>query len=255
VAELDALERDLFALAAQVEWPPTPRLAPAVRLRLQPRRLLSRRLVLALVAAAVAAALAAGAVAAGFVHVPGINIQRTSRPPATPTPSAPLSPLGTRLDLGAEQASVAAAQAAAGFPVAVPATLGEPDLVFFRPTPVPVVTLVYHPRPDLPAGKDPEVGALVMEFRASASGADYVQKMAGPDTKIEQVTVNGAPGVWLEGAPHAVFVVPSPAGRDIVSDNIRLAGNTLLWYRNGVTYRLEAQVTKERALQIAGTVR
>ena len=108
---------------------------------------------------------------------------------------------------------------------------------------------------DLPAGHDPEVGALFMEFRTSAGGGDYVQKMVGPDTKIEQVTVNGVPGIWLEGAPHAVFVVPSPAGRDIVADNIRLAGNTLIWYRSGVTYRLEAPVTKERALQIAGTVR
>jgi hypothetical protein len=214
-----------------------------------------RRILLALLAATVAAALAAGAVAAGFIHIPGVNIQRSSRLPATPTPAAPGSPLGSRLDLGAEQASVAAAQQAAGFAVAVPAALGDPDLVFFRPPPVPVVTLVYRPRPDLPAGKDPEVGALVMEFRASGSGADYVQKMVGPDTRIEQVTVNGAPGVWLEGAPHAVFVVPSPAGRDIVTDNIRLAGNTLLWYRDGVTYRLEANVTKERALQIAGTVR
>jgi hypothetical protein len=79
--------------------------------------------------------------------------------------------------------------------------------------------------------------------------------MVGPDTKIESVIVNGVPGIWLEGAPHAVFVVPSPAGHDVVSDNIRLAGNTLLWYRNGVTYRLEANVTKDRALQIAGTVR
>jgi hypothetical protein len=255
MAELDALERDLFDLAAAVDWPPTPRLAPAVRLRLGGRRRVSRRLVLALVAAAVAAALAAGAVAAGFIHIPGVNIQRASRLPATPTPSAPTSPLGSRLDLGDVEGSVAAAQQAAGFPVAVPAALGEPDLVFFRAGPVPVVTLVYHPRPDLAAGKDPEVGALVMEFRASASGADYVQKMLGPDTKIEQVTVDGVPGVWLEGAPHAVFVVPSPAGRDVVSDNVRLAGNTLLWYRDGVTYRLEAQVTKERALQIAGTVR
>ncbi len=254
MAELDSLERDLFDLAGAVAWPPTPRLAPAVRLRLGRRRRVSRRLVLALVAAAVAAALAAGVVAAGFVHIPGINIQRSSRLLATPTPLAPTSSLGSRLDLGAAQASVAAAQQAAGFPVAVPAALGEPDLVFFRPQPVPVVTLVYHPRPGLPAGKDPEVGALVMEFRASASGADYVQKMVGPDTKIERVAVNGVPGVWLEGAPHAVFVVPSPAGRDVVSDNIRLAGNTLLWYRNGVTYRLEAQVSKERALQIAGTL-
>jgi hypothetical protein len=79
--------------------------------------------------------------------------------------------------------------------------------------------------------------------------------MVGPNTKIETVTVAGSPGVWLEGAPHAVFLQPSPDGSQPVVDNIRLAGNTLLWYRDGVTYRLEAKVGKERALQIAGTVR
>ena len=248
---MDALERDLIALAATVDWPPTPRLAPALRERLRPRRAWSRRLVLALVAAAVAAALAAGAVAAGWVHIPGVDIQRTTRPPATTTPRA--DPLGQRLDLGDLQPSVAAAQAAAGFPVAVPAALGQPDLVFFRAQPVPAVSLVYRPRPDLPAGRDPEVGALFMEFRTSGNDVRFVEKMVGPNTRIETVTVGGSPGVWLEGEPHAVFLQPSPGG-DPVFDNLRLAGNTLLWYRDGVTYRLEAGITRVRALQIAGTV-
>jgi hypothetical protein len=251
VAELDALERDLFALAAEVDWPPTPRLGTTVYERVRPRRIWSRRLVLALVAAAVAAALAAGAVAAGWVHIPGVNIQRTTRLPVTPTPRA--EPLGQRLDLGDLQPSVAAAAAAAGFPVAVPAALGQPDLIFFRAHPVPAVSLVYRPRADLPAGRDPEVGALFMEFRTSGNDVRFVEKMVGPDTRIETVTVAGSPGVWLQGEPHAVFLQPSPGG-DPVFDNIRLAGNTLLWYRDGVTYRLEAGVSKERALQIAGTV-
>ncbi|MEP7105280.1 MAG: hypothetical protein ABI838_05500, partial [Chloroflexota bacterium] len=250
VAELDALERELFALGAEVGWPPTPRLASAVRVRLWPRRVWSRRLVLALVAATVAVALAAGAVAAGWVHIPGVNIQRTTRLPATSTPKA--DPLGLRLDLGDLQPALAAAQAAAVVPVAVPAALGSPDQVFFRASPVPAVALVYRPRADLPAGKDPEVGALFMEFRTSGNDVQFVQKMVGPGTRIETVTVGGSPGLWLEGQPHAVFLQPSPGG-DLVVDNIRLAGNTLLWYRSGVTYRLEAGVTKERALEIAGT--
>lgn len=253
MAELDALERELLDLGRAVAWPPTPRLAPALRLRLGRRRRVSRRLVLALLAAAVAAALAAGAVAAGFINLPGVNIQRSTRLPATATPGA--DPLGRRLDLGDLQPSVEAAQRAAGFPVALPSALGEPDLVFVRAQPVPAVTLVYRPRPDLPAGQDPEVGALFMEFRTSGNDVRMVEKMAGPNTRIEAVTVAGSPGVWLEGAPHAVFLQPSPQGSQPVVDNIRLAGNTLLWYRDGVTYRLEARVTKERALEIAGTVR
>ena len=44
--------------------------------------------------------------------------------------------------------------------------------------------------------------------------------------------------------------------RDVLrQDTLRLAGNTLVWEQDGVTMRLEAQVTKEQALRIAGTFR
>jgi hypothetical protein len=260
VAELNALERDLFALGREIEWPPTPAFrlqlkpaSPSPSLRVPSHRV-GRRLAFALLAAAIAAALAAGAVAAGYLHIPGVNIQRTSRPLPTPT-TEPTSPLGTRLDLGSLEPSLAQAQADAGFRVQAPSALGQPDSVFYKSSPVPVVSLVYGPRADLPAGTDPEVGALFMEFRSSAGSLDFIGKLVGPDTKIEQVTVNGVPGIWLEGAPHQVFIQPSPSGSNVVTDRVRLAGNTLIWYRDGVTYRLEANVTKARALQIAGTLR
>ncbi len=146
-----------------------------------------------------------------------------------------------------------AAAADAGFAVRAPVGLGQPDQVFYKDTPVPLVTLVYGPRPDLPAGTDPEVGALFMEFRSGDTTA-FLGKTVGPGTRIEQVAVDGTQGVWLEGAPHEVFVEPTPGGGAVI-DRVRLAGNTLIWYRNGVTYRLEANVSKARALEIAGTLR
>ena len=249
MAELDALERDLFALGREIEWPPT----PVFRLPSLSGRRVGRRLALALLAAAVLAALAAGAVAAGYLHIPGVNLQRTSRPLPSPSATAPTTALGARLDLGTLEPSLATARADAGFRVQAPSALGQPDLVFYKATPVPVVSLVYSPREDLPAGTDPEVGALFMEFR-SADSTGYLTKLVGPDTRVEQVTVNGVPGIWLEGAPHEVFVQPSPGTGSPVLDRVRLAGNTLLWYRGGITYRLEAKVSKARALEIAGTV-
>jgi len=78
-------------------------------------------------------------------------------------------------------------------------------------------------------------------------------KATGPGTRIEPVSVNGGQGYWLEGAPH-VFFYRDPSG-SVVNDTLRLAGNTLVWVQDGVTIRLEAQVTKERALQIAATFR
>jgi hypothetical protein len=67
------------------------------------------------------------------------------------------------------------------------------------------------------------------------------------------VSVDGGQGYWLEGAPHVFFY--RDASGNIVNDTLRLAGNTLVWVQDGVTIRLEAQVTKERALQIAATFR
>ncbi|HEX6347999.1 MAG TPA: hypothetical protein VF160_01250 [Candidatus Dormibacteraeota bacterium] len=246
--QLSPLERELFALGGEIAWPLTPRLVPLRRRRPQ----VDRRLLIALLAAALAALLAAGAVAAGYLHIPGIEILRSSRPLPTPSKTLPTTPLGERLDLGGSEPSVAAAAADAGFPVRVPAGLGPPDEIFFKATPVPLVTLVYAPRADLPAGTDPEVGALLMEFR-SADSTNFLGKTVGPDTHIEQVSVDATQGVWLAGAPHEVFV-ESTAG-SAFPDRVRLAGNTLIWYRAGVTYRLEANVSKERALAIAGTLR
>jgi len=248
MAELNPLERELFALGREIEWPATPTFKP-LSLR---RPVIDRRLVIALLAAALAAALAAGAVAAGYLHIPGVSIQRSSKPLPARSPTLGTSPLGERLDLGAVEPSVTAAARDAGFPVLMSAALGQPDQVFYKATPVPLVTLVYAPRPDLPAGADPEVGALFMEFR-SADTTSFLFKTAGPGTRIERVTVDGTDGIWLEGQPHEVFVQPSGGG-SAYPDRVRLAGNTLLWYRNGVTYRLEANVSKARALQIAGTL-
>ena len=38
-------------------------------------------------------------------------------------------------------------------------------------------------------------------------------------------------------------------------ETLRLAENTLLWERGGVTYRLEAQVTRDEAIRIASSFR
>ena len=42
---------------------------------------------------------------------------------------------------------------------------------------------------------------------------------------------------------------------DVIADRPRLARNVLLWQDGGITYRLEGDLTRERALAIAATVR
>jgi hypothetical protein len=59
--------------------------------------------------------------------------------------------------------------------------------------------------------------------------------------------VDGAPGVWISGAPHVVLGPELPP---------RLAGNVLVWVRGAVTYRLEGKgLTLDAAQDVAGLVR
>src|SRR5262249_13453534 len=154
-----------------------------------------------LVAAAVAAVvLLGGAAAAASFGLRGAIIQRV---PTLPSPSATAPPgaAGTRLDLGTRYASLAEAERAAGFQALVPSVLGPPDEVWYRPSPG-VITLLYRPRSGLPPSGVEGVGALVMEASASVDRTSFA-KLAAGDTAVQPVTVNGGPGFWISGAPHA----------------------------------------------------
>jgi hypothetical protein len=246
MAELDRLERRLTELAGEVEWPPAPELRPGVRAGIARAR--RRRVRLLLVAAALAVALAAGATAAATIGLRGVTIQRVPRV-ASPSPH-PSGSLGTRLALGERYGSVAQAETAAGFRALVPASLGQPDEVYYQRSPG-VLTLVYHPRPGLPATADPEVGALVMEAAASVDSQSFV-KMAGPGTSVRPVTVNGGPGFWISGAEHGFFFYGGGGGR---ADEFRLAGDVLIWNQAGLAVRVESGLDEPRALALAGTMR
>jgi hypothetical protein len=65
--------------------------------------------------------------------------------------------------------------------------------------------------------------------------------------------VRGAPGVWISGRPHD-FAYLDARGRARV-ETLRLAGNTLVWRHGEVLLRLEARVSKRRALRIARSLR
>ena len=152
---------------------------------------------------------------------------------------------------GQRAASVEEASRIAGFPVREPAALGAPDEIYVDAAPVRV-TLVYRSRQGLPATALPGISALVVEFRGRLDQA-VVGKTAGPEAHLESVPLNGGVATWLSGQPHQFFYF-DPNG-NFQSETLRLAGNTLLWEEGGVTYRLEAQVTKEEAVRIASTFR
>lgn len=255
--ELIELEQQLSRLGAELEWPATPNLAPAVSRQIatrQPR--FDNRWAMA--AAAVILALAAlGAYPPSRDAIAGwVNLHtffRTVPHLATPTPLAS-GPLGRQLGLG-EQTTLAAARAAVKWPLLVPATLGQPDEVYLQPPPDRPsggeVTLVYTTRPGIPAAGETGVGVLVTEARG-AIDSEYFGKMIGPGTTIEPVTVGGSSGYWVAGAPH-VFVFVDSSG-NVRLETLRLATNTLLINVGGTVVRIEGNLTKAQALAIAASL-
>jgi hypothetical protein len=77
-----------------------------------------------------------------------------------------------------------------------------------------------------------------------------VKKVTGP-AAVVPVVVGGEQGYWVEG-PHAVLLERNGA---VVEDRPRLSSSSLLWTRDGVLLRLEADVSLTEALRLAGSVR
>ena len=248
MAELERVEARLTDLGSAIEWPLTPDLRPAIRSGIiLSRRRRRRRLRLLMIAAALALVAIGGAAAAVYVELRGATVQTVpTLPSPTPTRSGPI---GSRLELGDRYTSIGAAERAAGFRALVPASLGQPDEVYFRRSP-DVLTLVYHPRADLPGTSDPEVGALVMEARASVDQRSF-GKLVGPGARLEPVTVNGGAGFWISGAPHGFFFYTSGDQ----GERFRLAGDVLIWNQAGLVIRIESALDEPKALALAGTMR
>jgi hypothetical protein len=257
MAELNALELQLSLLGRALEWPPTPDLAQAVGPRIRARRpwFESRW--------AMAAAVAILALAALFAYPSSrdaianwINLHtRFQQVPhlATPTPQPP-GPLGSRLGLGS-QTTLGNAAGAVTWHVLVPSSLGQPDEVYLQ---LPVlgppqgeVTLVYSGRPGIPTSGQTGVGVLVTEARGSVN-SEFFGKMLGPGTTLQDVTVAGHHGYWIAGKPHIFFLIDSDGNtRD---ETLRLATNTLLIDYGGTVVRIEGDLTKAQALQIAASL-
>ena len=261
------MERALTDLGRRLDWPPTPDLARAVRTRLavaparrrpfpafllQPGRgmALAALALLLAVAAAVLAVPAARTTVAEWFGLRGVEIR-----PVTTTPTAAPSPFASVIFPG-ERVTLAEARARAGFTVRAPELpeLGPPDEVYLGQGPLAgQVALVYRARPGLPQAAQVPVGLLLTQFRSSIELPVVLQKQIGPGTELEPVRVGNTRGFWIEGRPHRL-IYQDAAGRSH-DESSRLAGNTLLWERDGITYRLESALSRDEALRIAESLR
>lgn len=77
----------------------------------------------------------------------------------------------------------------------------------------------------------------------------FAEKMVGPGTQVRAVTIDGARGAWITGAPHT-FIYVDPTG-ELVQDEAVLAGDTLVWERSGLVLRIEGARSLAEALTLA----
>jgi hypothetical protein len=249
------LELELTALAGTLGWPATPDLASRAYLPARRQMTYSRW---AIAAAAVLVALAALA-----IYQPSreaianwVNVHTSFRQVqhlATPSPQPP-GPLGTRLGLGG-RITLTDAQKQISWHIAIPSSLGQPDEVYLQPPPdAPAqgeVTLVYSTRPGIPIAGQTGVSALVTEARGAVDQNFFV-KMLGPNTTPEAVTVAGHQGYWISGPLNEFFF--NDANGNFRSETMRLAANTLIVDYGGTVIRIEGNLTKAQAVEIAASL-
>ena len=234
------LERELQALSSALDWPDTPDVAGRVVARTadaRPRPVVRRRLALALavVLAALVAVLAvppARTAVFDWLGIGGAQIIRVDDLPSlSPTPG--LEILGDRVTLDQ-------ARERAGFAFADPPDDERaPDEILLAPG--TRVTYVWR--------DDARVRLLLTQFPGDATEPGLVKKLVSSATQTDMLDIDGHRALWLEGGPHAVLFV-SPDG-NIGDDFGWLAGNTLLVENDGVTVRIEAQVDRDDAIELA----
>jgi hypothetical protein len=256
------LEQRLTQLERGLEWPETPDLATPTLARLrEAERPPARRRLLApaglrrsLALAAVGLLVLAGGVFAAvpgvrdavleFFGLQGVTVERRQKLPPLPK----LRPL----ELGV-RTTLADARGSLGFEPLLPRAVGEPDAVFVDDrTSGAELSLAYRPRRGLPEARSTGLGLLVGEFRGDLV-PDYLGKIAGPSTRVERLRVDGARAIWIEGAPHLFFYRPPDAA--FAESRLRVAANVLLLERGNVLLRLEGAFGRERALELARSLR
>ncbi len=261
VPEATQLEQRLTLLRDEIEWPVTPALAarvldriaaPAIARRpwFQSRWALAAAAMLVVLAALIAYAPSREAIA-NWINVHTIFTRVTELPTPSPLPSGPL---GKRLGLG-NPTTLARAQSEVSWHILVPASLGQPDEVYLQlppdGPPQGEVTLVYKSRPGLKTSGQTGVAVLITEAGGKVD-AQMFGKMLGPGTNLEEVTVNGHQGYWISGQPHVFFFID--ANGNFRDETLRLATNTLLIDDNGIVIRIEGELTKAQALEIASSL-
>jgi len=173
---------------------------------------------------------------------PTADGQAAPRATSAPATSA-AEPDPDPIDLGPPVAPDDAV-AATGLPLPVASSLGEPE-AFYVPS-----------GPQIVARYDLDGRTVLVAVLGGTTDEPVFMKQAGSE-QITAVDVPGAegesaPGVWIDGEPHTFGYLD--ANGEPGTGPLRLAGDTLLWEREGVTWRVEGALNLAEALEIAGSM-
>ena len=230
---MSELELRLSALRDEVAWPDTPpfELAfDAKRARRLPVRPLALGFAILLAALAGVLAFSPGARSAflEIFHLEGATVERVDSLPEVEVQT---------IDFG-EEVSRAEAERQVGFELV---DVGEPDSVFVRDG--RMASLVY--------GSVEKPRLVLSELRGGVWDG-FIKKAGSSRTRIEQVTVGDERGLFISGDEHFVmFLGPDSV---ITDEPTFLAGTVLLWNRGDLLLRLEGDLTRAEALELARSV-
>jgi hypothetical protein len=230
---MSELERRLQELGSELAYPATPRFDLGVDRR-PARASLWRPLALgfAILVAALAGVLALSPGArSAFLEIFRIRGATVERVETLPDVRAQRIDFGERVDRGEAERRV-------GFELL---DLGEPDAIFVRPD--GLASVVYG---------DPARPRLVLSQARGAIYDGFVKKTGGRGTTILHVTVDGEPGLFVDGDEH--FVMFRDENGQISDEQTYLAGTVLLWNRGELLLRLEGDLTRDEALELARSV-
>jgi len=228
------LELRLSALRDELAWPETPRFElefgrrPARASRVRPL-LLGFAVLLAVLAGVLAFSPGARSAFLEIFRIRGATVERVESLPDVPV---------QRIDFG-ERVDREEAERRAGF--ALLDLGGEPDAIFVRPD--GLASVVYG---------DPSRPRLVLSQARGAIFDGFIKKTADRGTRIEEVTVDGERGLFVDGPDH--FVMFLDENGLITDESTYLAGTVLLWNRGPLLLRLEGDLTLGEAFALAESV-
>jgi hypothetical protein len=227
------LERALLAVGRELDFPPQPDLAAAVRARLEKRRFRWRSALFAAAALFVAIGIAmavppARSAILRLLHIGAVTVERVDTLPAArerPLVAGLGPPLARR-----------AAEIHAQLPLTLPDLRG------------PAAPARYYAKPGLIATVLLYRGTPILLAEMPNEQVGLFKKFASPATRVDQVAL-GRFGLWFEGGKHVLMWNFGPG--DIQEVETRLAGNVLVWYDGERTFRLEGDLDKDGMLQLA----